>query len=556
MNQSTLTSRSVVQALIDAGVTNVIIAPGSRSAGLSLSLAAAARAALIQLHVRIDEREAGFLALGIAKASGNPVAVVVTSGTAVANLMPAVVEAYYSAIPLIVLTADRPESVRFSGAPQTINQAPMFTEYAKLVVDVPLTKLEDKLVDFHQVIETALEGRKGPVHLNVQFDFPLVPEVTEANWMPSKQLSAPIRDLISNGSSDILNVPARGLFIIGDVANVESTKRIGSLAVELGWPIIWEPSANAHTLSHSLSHGALICQQLPNPEVVVTLGTVGLSRSIIALLKATDNHIAIHDSSCGPNTPDPALTAQQIFAEIPHLRCTPDPEWLKLWKSADHVAEKIVDEEINELGLTGPAAAIQVWNHLSEEDALLVGASWSVRHIELFAGVRNGITVYGNRGANGIDGLISTGYGISIARSQLYGVSSRTFVLLGDIAFLYGMGGLLDSHEKRPNLTIVVLDNDGGGIFSQLEQGQPVFMTDFDTVFTTPQGRDIWVIAEALGVPATRATSLQELNQALNYANTVGGINVVVCSGSTRHQDLEIIQSITEQVRAATEHFG
>lgn len=558
MNQSTLISRSVLQTLISAGVTTVVVSPGSRSAGLAIAAASASQAGVIDLHVRIDEREAGFLALGIAKESRKPVAVIVTSGTAVANLMPAVVEANYSAIPLVLITADRPEAVRFSGASQTINQVPMFLPYVRAVVDLEVEATLKDVEDLANTIDAALSGRRGPIHVNVQMDMPIVPDALDDTWLPRPtEHSASVHVMSANThDNDVaIEVDARGLMIVGDCANGNLVTQAAIMAQRLGWPIIWEPSANIHNAAMALDHGPLICPSLPTPEFVVTIGTVGLSRSTLAILKKTQCHIAIHDESSGPNLPNPVLSASEILDYLPNYVSSPEPSWLALWKSADDNAKAVVSAALAEHGLTSAAAAVQLWNHIPDGDALVLGASWPVRHVELYAPARTGVTVYGNRGVNGIDGLISTAYGIALARTRTHGKLSRTYLCLGDISFLYGMGGLLDSGEPRPNLTIVVLDNDGGGIFSQLEQGQPEHAQHFEQIFATPQGRDLWVVAEALGVAATRVTSPQEMQKALEYSDSIPGLHVIVCSGATRNNDMKIIDEISSGVNAVLKNL-
>ena len=535
VNPSTELGRGVVQALINAGVQHVVVAPGSRNAPISYALAQAAAAKLLTVHVRIDEREAGFLALGLAKGSGIPAAVVVTSGSAVANLLPAIVEAHYSSVPVIAITADRPASVRGHGAPQTIEQVGIFGHNVRSMCDVDATSIASALSAVTSTIDAAAHD-SGPVHVNVQFAPPLMPE--EALWQPS------VRDekhpSHSHPTATALDVPSKGLLLVGDLTRTSFTDSVIAQAEELGWPIVWEPSANVHSSNNALAHGPLVLghKDAPTPALVVTLGAIGLSRVTIELVKST-KHIALASGRC--DIPDPALSAAEVI-DLPVTLTSShgaDSSWLAQWTSLDQKYADVVTSKLSGNELTGPSISTTLWNHAKDDDQLFVAASWSVRHIEAFAGVRSGLTVYGNRGTNGIDGLISTAWGIAETNS------TRTYALLGDIAFLYGVGGLnVSESETRPNLTIVVTDNDGSGIFSQLEQGQPEYSDHFEQVFGTPHGRDLWVVAESFGVPSTRVTSTEQLQAALNSSDKIPGVHVIVCTASSRSEERELLNSI------------
>lgn len=540
MNQSTRVAREVVQSLIDGGVHDVVVAPGSRSAALAYAAAQAARAGAMRLHVRIDEREAGFLALGLARGGGRPAAVIVTSGSAVANLMPAIVEAYMAAVPVIAVTADRPAEVRFSGAAQTIDQPPMFDSYTAVVVDVPVGA--EDLSDVHRAVAAARGSRPQPVHINVQFDLPLMPETDLPAWVPSRREQDPVTTHLAP-RGPVLQLPPRGLVIVGDVRDPLAAAQAGQLANELCWPLLWEPSGNAHRAPTAVSHGALIAAHLPRPDAVITVGTVGLSRPIMALLRSTPEHIAVHLPTNGPMVPDPVRSARQIVDAVPAGTTTPDPEWLAAWRTAEVIAAELVSRALDTPALTGPSVARALWHRLGPDGQLVVAASWAVRHVEAYAEAAAGPRVHGNRGANGIDGLVSTAAGVALATSR------RTHLLVGDVAFLYGAGGLLGAGEA--DLTLVVLDNDGSGIFSQLEQGDPRYQEHFEQVFGTPHERDLWVVAEAYGVPSTRVTTRSELDAALDRADAVPGPHVIVCTTGTRTAEASQVVALRDGVAAA-----
>lgn len=541
-SNATALARAIVQVCLDSGVQHVVIAPGSRNAPLSWAFAQAEKAGLLKIQVRIDERDAGFLALGIAKATGKPVPVVVTSGSAVANLLPAIVEAFHSAVPVIVLSADRPASARGKGAPQTINQFGMFGTFVKSQIDVAADQTD--INEISKVIDSTIANRPGPVQVNVQFELPLLPNSENLAWQPKSP------SLKTNSKTELkqkqIEVPARGIFVVGDNADAEGVRAIDQISQEIGWPVIWEPTANAHMLQNSISHGVVLLQAeiAPKVEVVVSFGTVGLSRAILGLLKSAPIHLAIHSASSGSDLPDPVSSAKEIFDCVPKLETKTDPDWLSQWQLLDRQAAAAVTKALTPDTLSGPSAAQLVWNQTGDNDQLFVAASWPVRHLEAYATKRDGLHVFGNRGANGIDGLISTAIGLGI------GTKKRTVLLMGDIAFLHDLGGLnLGEGQDQPNLTIVVLDNNGSGIFSQLEQGADEYKEHYEKVFGTPHGKDLWVIAESLGIPAKQVTSKTELKFALESFEKMPGIKVIVCLTGDRSAENDLIKQIVAQVK-------
>ena len=544
LDKSTSVARSIVSSLLAQGVEHVVVAPGSRSAPLAIAFMQAELAGYLKVHVRIDERDAGFLALGLAKASGSVVPIVVTSGTAVANLLPAVVEAFQSGISLLVLSADRPASARGKSAPQTINQSNIFGSFVKANIDINCD--EFSLEKFSDLVTLAHTTHRGPVHANVQFEMPLVPDAQEVDWAPIPS------ELEVKGSfeevREFIELPARGVIVAGDIVDFNQVREVGQLAQKLGWPIIAEPSANMHEELNALAHGVLVvaANQLPTPDCVLTVGTVGLSRPILALLKNAPQHIAIHLSGNGPDLPDPVQSASVVLDALPDADNQLDETWFTTWKRADDLVSQVVSQNLHAQTLTGPSAALEVWSYASDSDVLMVAASWPVRHLEAYAPKRSGLRVVGNRGANGIDGLISTAWGISEVSPE------RTYLLIGDVAFLHDVGGLnVGDSIKQPNLTVVVLDNDGGGIFSQLEQGRAEFAPYFEKVFGTPHGKDLWQIAESFGFATTRVTTKGELESALSRTSNIPGLHIIICLTGNRASENSLIQNINREILAA-----
>ena len=538
VNNSTALATAITDALLSVGVKHVVVCPGSRSAPLSWQFANLASVNEITLHTRIDEREAGFLALGIAKATQTPVPVVVTSGTAVANLLPAVVEAHHSGVPLVVLSADRPAKYRGHGSAQTTIQNGMFSNFVKAVIDTA-----EPTPQILETLKLCLTNHRGPVQINAQFDMPLLPE--------DVAVSNPIRvavEIKNNPVKEVeLELPPHGLIVVGDVAPSEQVAKLETLANQTGYPIIWEPTAQLQNHKNALCHGALLLQtgKTPTPEVVISAGVIGLSRSVLVLLKTTPRHIAIHLPTAGSDLPDPVLSATEFLQSVPVVKTKIDPTWLAKWQELDRAVHEVVNQKLGGQTLTGPSAAVSLWKQLPDSANLFIAPSWPVRHIEFYGNARTGITTYGNRGVNGIDGLISTACGVALTKS------SRTYLLMGDIAFLHGMGGLnISQPNKIPDLTIVVLDNDGSGIFSQLEQGDSKYQKHFEQVFGTPHGKDLWVIAESLGVPAVRVTTQDELTAALLHTNKIPGMHVIVCTTGSRSDEQALL---TEILNAASQ---
>ncbi|MEI6109865.1 MAG: 2-succinyl-5-enolpyruvyl-6-hydroxy-3-cyclohexene-1-carboxylic-acid synthase, partial [Actinomycetes bacterium] len=370
LDKSTSIARSVVTSLLDHGVQHVVIAPGSRSAPLAIAFMQAEVAGLIKVHVRIDERDAGFLGLGLAKASSNLVPIVVTSGTAVANLLPAVVEAYQSGISLLVLSADRPDNARGKSAPQTIDQSNIFSSFVKANYDSSCATFS--VDSFTELISLSRTKHRGPIHVNIQFEMPLVPDAENVAWTPERSgFELPVVP-VTIGKP--LELPARGVIIAGDILEIAQAREVGKLAQQLGWPIIAEPSSNVHSELTALAHGVLVVasNSLPTPECVLTVGTVGLSRPVLNLLKVAPKHIAVHLAGNGPDLPDPVQSASEVLDSLPVVFSQVDSDWLTSWQKADSLIGEVVFRNLQAQTLSGPSAALQVWNHAADSDQLMV----------------------------------------------------------------------------------------------------------------------------------------------------------------------------------------
>ena len=517
MNQATRLARVIVRQIIEAGITDAVISPGSRNAPLSLALVTAQDLGLIKLHIRIDERTAAFYALGLAKATNRPVPVICTSGTAVANYHPAVLEASHSNIPLFVITADRPAELRRTGANQTTEQARIFGKAVRYFSDVSGAVYP---------LELPLNAlNTGPVHLNLQFEEPLVGDA-DTTWLNEIKVNPP-RKFDRKKAGTLASKSTRGLLVIGHDRGGLSASDVAKFADQLGWPIISEdpltfPGANAHASLFLTS--TTIVKDLA-PDTVIVIGRTTLSRSVNALIKLARATFVIDPRIA---TVDSDRMAEKKFTEIPELyTTTADPEWLAKWAKYSERTAKVVNEIST---WSEPLIAREISENLPDGAALFISSSRPIRDIEAFGAARSGVKTFANRGLAGIDGNISTALGIATAHA-------RTFAVLGDLAFLHDITGLI--YREDINLRIFVINNDGGGIFSTLPQRGT---NGFEQVFGTPHGLDPAAIAQSMGINAKRISTVDQLRDEIK--KPVTGLSVVVCDVPNRETNADLIKNL------------
>lgn len=522
MNGSTATAVAVVAALRRGRVADVVLAPGSRSAALAVVLQQADAAGILRLHVRLDERTAGFLALGLAKGSHRPVAVVTTSGTAVANLHPAVLEAWHVGECLLVLSADRPAGLRGTGANQTTYQVNIFGPHVSCV-DVP--------VDDQRAASAAVDNavqRRGPTHINLQFAEPLLPAALPVDLAEAAQpvphhhqRQRPQR--AEPDGSVWLSLGPRTVVVAGDDAGPQARL----LAQRANWPLLAEPTSGCRTGTHAVRTYRLLLETELSERIerVVVTGHPTLSRPVIRLISRPDIEIV---SVAGPNgvATDPGRVARQV-ASMPVVEGADYAGWMNEWRRADASFSEQLDELVAADGNAMPLrVAAEIAAAVVPESLLVVGSSQPVRDLDLMmatypAGERR--LVLGNRGLAGIDGTVSTAVGAALARP-----SSRALAYLGDLTFLHDANGLvIGSAEPVPDLTIVVANDDGGSIFATLEPGATTYAASFERVFGTPHGVDLHALCRATGTSYERADSIDDLRALLAVAGAVHGIRVV-----------------------------
>lgn len=546
---------ALIEELLAGGVRDVVVAPGSRSAPLALALADAERRGLLRLHVRIDERSAAYLALGLARGSGQPAAVVTTSGTAAVNLHPAMVEAAYAGVPLVAVTADRPGEMRGSGANQTIDQRGLYAPDA--VTGADLEGLDEIALRalVSRVLSLAVSEQPGPVHLNMPLSEPLVSAgqhvVTEVPRHPRAPRAPRERPALSALLPDGANA-ARGLLIAGDFDDPVSCDDAAALAQALGWPILSEPSGNLSAHPRALRHGPMLLGSAVEldlvPDVVITVGRVGLHRPVANLMRAARVHLAV-DVPPRLGRVDPLRSAHAVIDAVPIAdNVVDDPSWAARWVAADGAAAGAVASMLDTDELSGPMVARIVGQHARDEDLLVIGPSWPVRHVSSYAGPLRAACI-GNRGTSGIDGVVSTAWGASIAHGDRH-PGGTTYALMGDLTAIYDRNGLLaPAHEARPRLDYVVIDNDGGGIFSALEQGAPDFAGDFERVFGTPHGGDLRALLAAPGIDVIEVASPEALREALTQA--AAGVRVIIARCVPRPREAELVRALQATVDSA-----
>ena len=499
MNPSTAQARIVVDELVRGGVKDVVLCPGSRNAPLAFALADADRSGRIRLHVRIDERTAGFLAIGLAVAGQAPVPIAMTSGTAVANLGPAVVEANYARVPLIVLSANRPYELLGTGASQTMEQLGYFGTQVRATISLGLateeiTAVPDRLNALAgqwrsatcRVLVAATgarTGNAGPVHFDIPLREPLVPD-SEGGALPSGRPGGKPWTYTPPVTFDQpldIDVTPDTVVIAGHGAGVHPA--LAAL------PTVAEPTAPAavnplHPLALPLLH----------PKQVIMLGRPTLHRSVSALL--ADPAVPAFALTTGPRWPDVSGNSQATGTRAVTTG-TPNPAWLKRCADVHTHALAAVRSQLQAHPLTtGLHVAAAVTDGLRPGDQLVLGASNPVRDAALVGLNPDGVKVRSNRGVAGIDGTVSTAIGAALAHDPSGG---RTIALIGDLTFVHDSSGLLiGPTEPTPQqLTIVVSNDNGGGIFELLEQGDPRFRDVSSRVFGTPHDVDVGALCRA-----------------------------------------------------------
>ena len=530
---------TLVDEWIRLGVAHAVVSPGSRSTPMAIALASNPK---IALHVFHDERSASFAALGIGLQSGTPAVLLCTSGTAAAQFFAAVIEANYAHVPLLVCTADRPPELQGVGAPQTINQTNLYGTFVRKFIDVGLAD-DAKSSKWRTIARDAFSAtvgvNRGPCHVNLPFREPLV---GVAGTLPVADSHSPVRmsaDVATASERKKLSLALRaerGIIIAGN--GIDQPRFILELAAKLKWPVVADPRSNCRVAPES-SHGAMVvsCADVVlrhqpsaeslKPTVVLRIGDPPVSKVVNQwLAQCGAEHIAVTQQPSLVD-PDKVVTTHivgsfnELFMEMSRgADSRSETEWIGAWKRCEKNARTALDEELSkQTQLTEPSCAVTVSEAIAAGTNLVVSSSMPVRDLEWFAPPRDGVRVFSNRGVNGIDGVVSTAVGIALSSK------SPTALLIGDIAMLHDSNGLLNLIRRDAQLKVIVIDNEGGGIFSFLPQAQAMEGDQFEQLFGTPHSVDFTALAKTHGIAFTWVATAEELRRELgNPATSMIGV--------------------------------
>ena len=562
-----------VDELARCGLTDVCTSPGSRSTPLVVSLVRDER---LRSYSHIDERCAAFFALGLAKAGGRPVATACTSGTAAANFAPAVIEAHEARVPLIFLTADRPPELRDVGAGQTIDQIKLYGDAVKWFVEVGVDRASPETLHWIRALAcraywTALEGRPGPVHLNFPFREPLVavgeqpppaPGRSDGRPWVARPIARPTDAATLDALADAVTAARTPVVVAGRWERGGGfAKAVAQFASATAIPLLADPLSGGRRGAAAIAHyDALLRDERfagrHRADLVLRFGDLPTSKSLRAWLADQDGARQI---SVDPEAAwqDPAAVLDLSVAqdpldvlarltEAPHPQ--PDPAWLAAWRDADSLAAAAIMRELDdEIELSEPRVALELAAALPSDATLVVASSMPVRDVEGFWPVLDSPPrVLSNRGANGIDGTVSTAFGVAAAARAAGG--GRVVALIGDVALLHDIGGLLAARRLGLELTLVALNNDGGGIFDFLPVS--VLRDVYEEHVATPHGLHFEHAAKLYGLGYVQPANPAELRAALEGA--IGrGASTLIEVRTSRAANTELHQRVSDAVAAA-----
>ncbi|WP_138420291.1 2-succinyl-5-enolpyruvyl-6-hydroxy-3-cyclohexene-1-carboxylic-acid synthase [Aquibacillus sediminis] len=539
---------SFVDELYQNGVEDVVVSPGSRSTPMSMTFAEYPH---IQHWVNMDERSAAFFALGMAKQQHKPVALVCTSGTAAANYYPAIVEAYYSRTPLIVITTDRPHELRDVGAPQAIEQINMYGEYVKWFHEMALPEATPAMLDYvrskgARAFHTAMQGNPGPIHLNFPFREPLMPDFTLNNlWNNETLLTSHHATLdgerrLSNRQLDQLISQLaeyrQGLIVCGPQMDLALANSVTELAKHWGIPILADPLSQLRTGDHDKeyvieSYDAILksqqVRQQLNPDFIIRFGAMPVSKPYLLFLKEKQGmtHFVV-EASEGYREPtgsptrfiyvEPAQLCEDLLAAS---SLSFDTSWLSRWQQMNRIAKQYLLEPEGE-ALTEGHAVTYLAEAAPDSSTVFVGNSMPIRDIDTFFMNRTKqIKLLGNRGANGIDGLTSSALGAAAH-------GEKVTLLIGDLSFFHDFNALLIAKQYNLNLTVVLINNNGGGIFSFLPQSKEN-SPHYEVLFGTPLDIDFKHIVTMYQGTYQQPTTWEAFQQALSESYQHQGLSVI-----------------------------
>ncbi|WP_404444798.1 2-succinyl-5-enolpyruvyl-6-hydroxy-3-cyclohexene-1-carboxylic-acid synthase [Sutcliffiella horikoshii] len=550
-NDMTYYLAAFVDELVKSGLEDAVISPGSRSTPIALLLA---EHPAIHVTVLIDERSAAFYALGLAKTKNKPVAILCTSGTAATNYYPAIVEAYQSRLPLIVLTADRPHELRDVGAPQAIDQLKMYGDYVKWFVEMALPEDTNAMIRYARTMAaraagTSLSAPIGPVHLNFPLREPLIPDLNAKElWSRYKESNESIVEVnvgeysISDEQAHffakLMSERKKGIIVCGEIPQVkidECSQAIAELSKTLQYPIFADPLSGLRTGPHPKEtvvegYDAFLrpdeVKEALEPEIIIRFGAMPVSKFLMQYISKSSNAVQIVVDGDG-GWRDPTLQAsymvhaeERLFCRkvLENLNARDSFEWLDYIKSLNNLTKKVLSEE--QIGNMFEGRVIsELQTMLPDSSAIFVGNSMPIRDIDTFLFTDDKkVSVIANRGANGIDGVVSTALAASKAFENLV-------LVIGDLSFYHDMNGLLAAKLQKLNVTIVLVNNNGGGIFSFLPQSK--VEKHFESLFGTPTDMEFEHAVKLYEGDYMKAENWAEFKKAVTYSLQNKGLKVI-----------------------------
>lgn len=566
---------SFVDELSRAGVEQIVISPGSRSTPLAMLCLEHPH---LTTYINIDERSAGFFALGLAKSENKPVALVCTSGTAAANYYPAIVEAHYSRVPLLILTADRPHELRDVGAPQAIDQINMYGKYSKWFVDLALAEDHEDMLRYSRTIASRAVGisttnPQGVVHLNFPFREPLIPNLKLPNlWDNHENRKTYLHTSVGVSTMRVEDITTiigqmeneqKGIIICGDNQNTSYIQDVLDLSERLKYPILADPLSQIRAGKHSKT-GVIDCYDTilkdpdiikhVKPNIVIRFGAMPVSKPLMKLLKNNPGTIQIVVDPSGEYR-DPTLNSSHLITcnedefckeMIKSLSSREITAYYKKWVLSQSTHDQKIEEALTKMIDLFEGKIVQaLQKSLPNQCKLVVGNSMPIRDLDtFFRNTSKDIDVYCNRGANGIDGVISTALGISANNSK------PTFLLIGDLSFYHDLNGLLAAKMNKLNLTVILINNDGGGIFSFLPQSSEE--KHFERLYGTPTGLDYAKVVEMYGGEFDRLSSWEDFQLYFDSTWENEGLKVVEIqtNRNTRVKvHRELLDHVSQEIR-------
>ncbi|MEH7113996.1 2-succinyl-5-enolpyruvyl-6-hydroxy-3-cyclohexene-1-carboxylic-acid synthase [Neobacillus niacini] len=547
-HQATLTAYLVafVAELVQTGITDVVVSPGSRSTPMAMVMAEHPD---VNIHIHVDERSAAFFALGIAKATNKPVAILCTSGTAAANYFPAIVEARYSRVPLLVLTADRPHELRDVGAPQAIDQIHLYGHHVKWFADMALPDNSKDVIRYARTVSAraaaiATAAPAGPVHLNFPFREPLIPKLDGETFQLEERPKGYVH--VRNGELTIdedefkkislkLNSYKNGIIVCGNIGDEQFAQAVTDLSAALRFPILADPLSQLRSGKHSLeniveAYDTFLRNEdakvYLKPDVIVRFGAMPVSKALTIFLK--ENHQAdqlVIDGAGGWRDPASLSTEmiycnESIFCErlLALTEKRESAEYLEKWLEVNNLTKANMALIKDSQKLSEGRLFYQIADLLPEGATLFVGNSMPIRDLDsFFLNNQKSIKVIANRGANGIDGTVSAALGAALYSQPLY-------LVLGDLTFFHDLNGLIAAKLYGIDIQIIVVNNNGGGIFSFLPQSE--HPKNFELLFGTPLNLEFEHAVRMFNGNFTKVKDWEHLSELMNPSAEVKGLNV------------------------------